>query len=287
MAFRGQRDPLAVHVDVEHLDGDLVADRDDLRRMVDVLPGQLGDVHQAVDPTEVDKRTEVDDRGHHALADGPLDQQVEELAADLGLGLLQPGAPTQHHVVAVLVQFDDLGLDLLADVGRQVTDPAHLYQGGGQEAAQADVEDQAALDDLDDGALDCLVGVLECLDGAPGALVLSTLLGQDQAAFLVLLGEDECLDLIADGHHFTGVDVVLDGEFTGRNDALGLVADVEKNLVPVHFDDGAFDDIAVVEVLDRLVDGGEEVLGRADVVDGYLRRGDGGTGHIGGLLRTG
>jgi len=50
-----QRDALAVHVDVEHLDGDLLADLDNLGRVVDVLPGQLGDVHQTVDATQVDE----------------------------------------------------------------------------------------------------------------------------------------------------------------------------------------------------------------------------------------
>ena len=82
----------------------------------------------------------------------PFCELVEELAAHLGLGLLQPGAAGQDHVVAVLVQLDDLGLELPADVRLQVADPAHLDQRRGQEAAQADVEDQAALDDLDDGA---------------------------------------------------------------------------------------------------------------------------------------
>ena len=67
-----QRNPLAVHVDVEHLDRDLVADIDHLGGMVDVLPGQLGDVHQAVDAAEIDERAEVDDRGHDTLADGAL-----------------------------------------------------------------------------------------------------------------------------------------------------------------------------------------------------------------------
>ena len=67
-----QRNPLAIHVDVEHLDGDLVAHLDDLGRMVDVLPGQLGDVHQAVDAAEVDECAEVDDRGDDTLADGAL-----------------------------------------------------------------------------------------------------------------------------------------------------------------------------------------------------------------------
>ena len=64
-----QRDALAVQVDVEDLDGDLLAHLDDLGRVVDVLPGQLGDVHQTVDAAEVDERTEVDDRGDDTRAD--------------------------------------------------------------------------------------------------------------------------------------------------------------------------------------------------------------------------
>src|SRR5262249_15166358 len=63
-----QRDALAVHVHVQHLDRDLLADLDDLARVVDVLPGKLGHVHQAVHAAQVDERAEVDDRGHDALA---------------------------------------------------------------------------------------------------------------------------------------------------------------------------------------------------------------------------
>ena len=280
-----ERHPLAVQVDVEHLDGDLLADLDDLAGVVDVLPGQLGDVHQAVDPAEVDERPEVDHARHDALAHLAAGELVEELAADLRLRLLQPGAAGQHHVVAVLVQLDDLGLDLAADVGLQVAHPAHLHQRRRQEAAQADVEDQAALDDLDDRALDGLVGLLEGLDRAPGALVLGALLGEDQPAFLVLLLEDEGLDVLADRHDLGGVDVMLDRQLARGDDALGLVADVEQDLVAVHLDDRALDDVAIVEVLDRLIDGGEEVLLRPDVVDGDLRCGRGGGGVGGHVVR--
>ena len=98
------------------------------------------------------------------------------------------------------------------------------------------------------------------------ALVLGALLGQDQqAAFLVLLLENEGLDLVADGDDLGGVDVVLDRELARGDDTLGLVADVEQDLVPVNLDDGAVDDVTVVEVLDGLVDRGEEVLLRTDV----------------------
>ena len=192
---------------------------------------------------------------------------VRNVGAHLGLGLLEPGPAGQHHVVAVLVQLDDLGLELAADVRLQVAHPAHLDQRRGQEAAQPDVEDQAALDDLDDGADDDAVLLLDLLDRAPGALVLGALLGQDQPALLVLLLEDQGLDVVADRDDLVRVDVVLDRQLARGDDALGLVADVEQDLVPVDLDDGAFDDVAVVEVLDGLVDRGEEVLLGTDVVD--------------------
>src|SRR5262249_12315420 len=157
--------------------GDLVANLDHLGRMVDVLPGQFGNVHQAVHTAEIDERAEVDDGRDHTLADGAFLQLIEEFAAHLGLGLFQPSPTRQHHVVAVLVQLNDLGLDLLADVRLQIANAPHLDQRGGQEAAQPDVEDQATLDHLDDGALYGLVLLLELLDGAPRALVLRALLG--------------------------------------------------------------------------------------------------------------
>ena len=177
----------------------------------------------------------------------------------------------EHDVVAVLVELDDLRLELLADVRLEVADATHLDERGGEEAAQTDVDDQAALDDLDDRTGDDAVLFLDLLDRAPGALVLRALLGQDEAAFLVLLLEHQGLDLVADRDHVAGVDVVLDRQLTRRDDAFGLVADVEQDLVTVDLDDGAVDDVAVVEVLDGRVDRGEEVLRRSDVVDRDLR----------------
>ena len=188
----------------------------------------------------------------------PFCSLLQELGAHLGLGLLQVGPAGQNHVVAVLVQLDDLRLELAADVRLQVTHAAHLDQRRGQEAAQPDVEDEATLDHLDDGAANDAVLFLDLLDRAPGALVLRPLLREDQAALLVLLLEDKGLDVVTDGDDLGGVDVVLDRQLTRGDDALGLVADVEQDLVPIDLDDGAFDNVAVVEVLDGLVDRGEE-----------------------------
>ena len=267
-----QGDALAIHVDVENLDGDFLANLDDLGRVVDVLPGQLGDVNQAVDTTEIDERAKVDDGGNDAGAHLALLQGVQEVRADLGLGLLEPCAAGQDHVVAVLVEFDDLRFDLATDVGGEVADATHLDKGGRQEATQADVEDQAALDDLDDGTGNDAVLFLDLFDLAPRTLVLSALLRQEEAAFLVFLLEDEGLDLVAHGDDVVGVDVVLDGQLTREDDTLGLVADVEEDLVVVDLDDSALDDVAIVEVLDGLVDGCDQVCFRTNVVDSDLRR---------------
>ena len=110
---------------------------------------------QAVNTAEIDESAEVNDGGHHALTDLALLELGQEGLADLGLGLLEVLATGQDHVVAVLVELKDLGLDLLADVRGEVADATHLNEGGRQEAAQTDVDDEAALDGFDDGAQCC------------------------------------------------------------------------------------------------------------------------------------
>ena len=250
-----QADALAVEVDVEHLDGDRIADGDDGTRVVDVLPRQLADVDEAVHAAEVDERTERHDARHGALADLARLEVGEEAVAALLLGLLQVGATAEHDVVAVLVQLDDLRLDDLADVRREVADTAQLDQRRRQEATQADVDDEAALDDLDHRTLDGALGLLDLLDRAPRPLVLRPLLAEQQPTFLVLLLEDERLDLVADGDDLVRVDVVADAQLAGEDHALALVPDVEQHLVLVDLDDGAGDELTVLDVDERAVDG--------------------------------
>ena len=163
-----------------------------------MAPGELGDVDQAVDPLEVDEGAEVDDVGDLALDDLAGLEAAEDLLADLLALLLEDGAAREDDVVAAAVELDHLALELLAHELVEVVDAADVDQRGGQEAAHAEVEDQAALDDLDHGALDRLAGLGGGLDPAPGLLEAGALLGEDQATLLVLLGEDERVDLLAE-----------------------------------------------------------------------------------------
>ena len=152
-----------------------------------------------------------------------------------------------------------------ADVGLQLAHPAQLDERGRQEAAQPDVDDQAALHDLDDRSLDDAVGVLDLLDRPPGPLVLGALLGQDETTFFVLFLEDERFDAgrprltISEGSTSLRMESSRD-----RDDPFGLEADVEKDFVLVDLDDRALDDVTVVELDDGGVDG---------VLEGLHRRG--------------
>ena len=87
--------------------------------------------------------------------------------------------------------------------------------------------DEATLDSFDDGAFDNAIGFLDLLDVSPSALVLCTLLGQNQTAFLVFLSDDKGLNGVADLDDFVRINVLLDGKLTGGDDTLSLVADVE------------------------------------------------------------
>ena len=71
-------------------------------------------------------------------------------------------------------------------------------------------------------------------------------------------------------HDLVRVDVVADRQLAAGDHALGLVADVEQDLVPVDLDDGALDELAVLDRHHGAVDGVLEAA--AEVVLGDLAR---------------
>ena len=199
-----------------------------------------------------------------AVADLALVEAVEERVALLGLGLLEIGAAGEDDVVAGPVELDHLGCDALTDERVEITNPAQVDQRGREESAETDVDDETTLDHLDDGALDGAAFLGDLLDPAPGALVHGALLGEDEPALFVLFVEDDCLDPLTHVDRVVGVDVVSDRELAGGYEAFGLVADVDHRPVGVDADDGALDDVALLELEHRGLDGALEVV--ADVI---------------------
>src|SRR5206468_3934942 len=233
----------------------------------------------------------VDDVRDLALDDEAGLQAVQDLLALFLALLLEHRTARQHDVVARPVELDDLAFDLRAHVLVEVRDAADVDERGGQEAAHPEVDDQAALDDLDDAAGDRLAGLLGGLDPPPRALEASALLGHDEAAVLVLLGEDQRVDLLAELDLVVRVDRLADGKLVGGDDPLALVADVDEDFVVVDADDLAGDDVAFVEVAeggvvvgnDLPVDLEQEAVG---ALDDLGVRGLGGLGCSGGHERA-
>src|SRR5437764_944538 len=175
-------------------------------------------------------------------------ETVEDALAVLAALLLEHGAAREHDVVARAVELDDLALERLPEELVEVRDAPDVDQRGGQEAAHPEVDDQAALDDLDDAAGDRLARLLGGLDAPPRALEAGALLGHDEAPVLVLLGEDQRVDLLAQFDLVVRVDGLADGKLVGGDDPLALVADVDEDLVVVDADDAPGDDVALLEV---------------------------------------
>ena len=107
-----EADALPVEVDVEDLDGDLVADGDDRAGVVDVLPGQLGDVDEAVHAAEVDEGAEVDDARHDAWRTSPGLRLARNSSRCSFWVSSSQARRDRDDVVAVLVELDDLGLEV-------------------------------------------------------------------------------------------------------------------------------------------------------------------------------
>src|SRR4029077_15176353 len=185
--LEAQRDPLPLAVDVEHLHLDRLTYLQDLGGVVDVAPRELGDVDEAVHPVEVDEGAEVDDVGDRSLDDIAGVEAVEDPLPLLLALLLEHGAARKHDVVARTVELDDLALELLAEELVEVLHAADVDERRGQEPAHAEVEDQAALHDLDHAAGDGLALLVSGLDRLPRDLEASALLGEDQPALGVLL----------------------------------------------------------------------------------------------------
>src|SRR6188472_278264 len=182
---------------------------------------------QAVDAVEVDEGAEVDDVGDLALDHLAGLEAAENLLAHLLALFLQHRAAGEHDVVAAAVELDHFALERLAHELVEVVDAADVDQRGGQEAAYPEVEDQAALDDLDHVAFDRFARLSGGLDAAPGLLEAGALLGEDEAAIGVFLGQNEGVDLLPLLNLVGRVDRLADRELVRGDDALGLVANVE------------------------------------------------------------
>ena len=255
-----QGDLVGLAVDLEDLEGQLVADVQHVRGVLNALPRDLGDREQAVDAAEVDERAEVGDPDDLAGDDLTHLEGGEDFGAELALLGRNRLAVRQDELVPALIHFDDLERQLGAHQLLVGALGAEL-RGGNEAAELVGIHDHATLDDTGDPGVDDLLFLVVLGRLHPAASLIDAPLGQGQLTVLVLLTEDVKLDLIAFGDDVPRVGPGDVGELLNRNHAFRLAADIHQDLVGRNLDDDTLDDIALLEINERalVVDFGDFV----------------------------
>ena len=252
--LHAERDAVGLVVDLDDLDLHLLADVEHLGRMIDAPPGDVGDVQQAVDAAEIDERAVVGDVLDHAVDDLALFEVLHQLLALLGAGLFQHGAARDHDVAAAAIHLQDLERLRLVHQRRHVADRPDVDLRARQERHRAvEIDGEAALDLIEDDALDLLVVLERLLELAPAFLAARLVAREHRFAERILDALEIDLDVVAD----------LDlggaagpGEFAQRHAAFGLEPDVDDREVLLDPDDRALDDGPFLQmaVAERLIE---------------------------------
>ena len=238
--LHAERDAVRLVVDLDDAHLHLLADAQHFGRMVDAPPGDVGDVQQAVDAAEVDERAVVGDVLDRAVDHLTLGEVGDDLVALLGAALFEHGAARDDDVAAAAIHLQDL--ERLGDVHqrRDVAHRADVDLAARQERHRAvEVDGEAALDLVEDDAVDLLVLLERLLELDPALLAARLVARNDGLAERVLDALEIDLDFVADPRRRVAAVI---GEFLQRHAAFGLQADVDERHVLFDRDDPALDD---------------------------------------------
>src|SRR5438128_2240396 len=274
--LHAERDAVGLVVDLDDLHLDLLPDVEHLGRVIDAPPGDVGDVEQPVDAAEIDEGSVVGDVLDHAVDDLALFEVLHQLLALLGPGLLEHGAAGDDDVAAAAIHFEDL--ERLRHVHQRgdVADRPDVDLAARQEGDGAvEIDRGAALDLVEDDALDLLVGLERLLEAAPALLPARLVAREHRFAERVLDPLQIHFDGVAD---FQLVLAARTGKFPQRNPAFGLQSDVDDGEILLDADDGAFDHGAFLQVavIERFFEQLGEIFARGR--GGLLGAGGGGGG---------
>src|SRR5262245_19004186 len=270
--LHAERDAVGLVVDLDDLDLHLLADIEHFGRVIDAPPRDVGDVQETIDAAEIDEGAVIGDVLDHAVDDLTFFKILHQFLALFGARLFQHRAARHHDVAAAAIHFQDLERLGLVHQRRHVADRPDVDLAARQKRHRTvEIDGKAALDLIEDDALDLFVAVEGLLQLAP-ALLASRLVAREHGfSQRVLHALEIDLDRIAD------LDVCLPtrpGEFAQRDASLGLGADVDNGEVLLDADDRPLDDGALLRAAlgEGLFEHFREIFARR-------RGGTGGGGH--------
>ena len=214
--------------------------------MLDTLPGHVGNVQQAIHAAQVDEGAVVGEVLDHALDGHAFLQGLQQGVALDAVGLFHHGTARNDHVVALLVQLDDLEFEFLAFQVHGLAHRTHIHQGTRQERANSiDVDGKATLDLAVDDALDHLVRLVGSLEFFPRLGALGLFAGQLGFAETVFHGFQRHLDFVTDVQRALAARV---SELGTGDDTFGLEARMDGDPLVIYIDDHTRDDGAGLHI---------------------------------------
>src|SRR5687768_11058331 len=240
--LEAERDALAIPVDVENLDLELLTDVNHLRRVLNAAVRHVGDVEQAVDAAEIDECTEVGDVLDDAFAHLILLQLLHQLLALARPLLLEDDAARDDDVPPALVQLDDLEIERLAKKLVDVRNATQRDLRSGEERVHShEIYDDATLDLLVERTAHRLVVFVSDADALPHTHEVRFLLREDDGTFLVL-------EVLEENFYFvTRLEVGEILELFERNRPFGFEPDVEDDHVVANIQHTGLDDFALFD----------------------------------------
>src|SRR5215831_18022984 len=109
--LEAQRHALLFAIELQDLHLDLIAHLHKVARVREASPRHVGNMQQAIDATEINKRTVVGEVLHGTGKDRVFVQLLKRLGAFLALLFFQQLLARDHDVAALLVQFDDANIE--------------------------------------------------------------------------------------------------------------------------------------------------------------------------------
>src|SRR5215216_185226 len=237
-------DALALAIEFKNLDLNVVANAEQLVRILQTSPRHVGDVQQAVNTAEVDKGAVVG-----KILDLSFDHDVffdllESLIFPAGVLLLDDGFARQYNVGPFAVQLDHLRFNCLVAQAVEVSHWTNVNLRTGQESRDAvNVNTQAAFDAIDDATFHTRAIAISLLEVVPRLHAHRIGAREDRQAIGGFHAFNQHFHFVPGLH---GELAVL-GKLGGVNNAFRLVAKIDDHASFAQAHDSAANNFAFFE----------------------------------------
>src|SRR5690606_11648383 len=237
---------IANAIELQNLHQDLVAHFHDFARMLDTLPGHVGNVQQTVDTAQIHERTVVGEVLDDTFDFHSLLQFFQQRFALCTVFCFQNGTTGNDNVVALGVELDDFEFQLFTFEVSRVTYGANVYQRARQECANGfDINVETTLDLVVDDAFDHFRRFESLFQTLPGLGALGFFTGQTGFTETVFEGFQRYVDFIA---YRDFQFAALGQELVTGNHTFGFQTRIDSDPIIIDRHDGAFHDGTGVHV---------------------------------------